>query len=130
MFLTSKMSCIGSAFDVNISCIVNNDFNDFRSFLIFSNNSVVNIDVQVNVDDYLNCSFYDHNFQSKPESNSNNFKPEILFLVFTLMLYHIFLKRNQKLRIKVFEFLILISALNVMKYFNHSKVYDGIKICR
>ena len=40
-FLTSNMSCIGIAFDVNASCIVSDDFNDFRSFLIFSNNSVL-----------------------------------------------------------------------------------------
>ena len=45
------------------------------------------------------------------------------------MFYHIFLKHNRELRIKVFEFLILISVLNVMKYFNHSKAYDGIKNC-
>ena len=57
------MSCIGSVFDVNVSCIVNDYFNDFRSFLIFSNNSV-HVDVHVNVDNYLNCIFYDHNFQS------------------------------------------------------------------
>ena len=122
MFLTSNMSCIGSAFDVHVSCIVNDDFNDFRSFLIFSNNLVVNIDAHVNVDNFLNRKIYDHNFQSKPESNSNNFKPEILFPVFTLMFYHI-------LRIKIFEFLILIPVVNFMKYFNHSEVYDGIKIC-
>ena len=54
MFLTFNMSCIGSAFDVNVSCIVNDDSNNFRSFLIFSNNSVVNVDVHVNVDNYLN----------------------------------------------------------------------------
>ena len=45
------------------------------------------------------------------------------------MLYHIFLKHNRELRIKIFEFLVLISVLNVMKYFNHSEVYDSIKIC-
>ena len=54
VFLTSNMSCIGSAFDVNVSCILNDDFNDCRSFLIFSNNSVVNVDIHVNVDNYLN----------------------------------------------------------------------------
>ena len=129
VFLTSNMSCIGRAFDINVSCIVNDDFNDFRSFLIFSNNSVVNVDIHVNVENYLNRKFYDHNFQSKPESNSNNFKPEILFSVFTLMFHHIFLKYNRELRIKIFEFLILIYVLNVMKYFNHSEVYGGIKIC-
>ena len=129
VFLTSNISCIGSAFDNHVSCIVNDNFNDFRSSLIFSNNSVVNADVRVNVDNYLNRKFYDHNFQSKPESNSNNFKPEILCSVFTLIFYHIFLKHNRELRIKIFEFLILISVLNVMKYFNHSEVYDGIKIC-
>ena len=41
----------GIAFDDNASRIVSDDFNDFRSFLIFSNNSVVNVDVHVNVDD-------------------------------------------------------------------------------
>ena len=69
------------------------------------------------------------NFQSKPESNSNNFKPEILFLVFSLMFYHSFLKNNRELRVKIFTFLTLTSVLNVMKYFNHSEVYGGIKIC-
>ena len=128
MFLTSNMGCIGSAFDVHVSCIVNDDFNDFRSFLIFSNNLFANVEIHVNVDNYLNLKFYDYNFQPKPESNSNNFKPEILFSVFTLMFYHIFLKHNLELRAKIFEFLILISVLNVIKYFNHSEVYDGIKI--
>ena len=123
MFLTSNMNCIGSAFDVHVSCIANDDLNNFRSFIIFSNNSVVNVDVHVNVDNYLNRRFYDHNFQLKP------IKLEILFSVFTLMFYHIFLKHNRELRIKIFEFLILISVFNVMKYFNHSEVYDGIKIC-
>ena len=85
MFLTSNMSCIGSAFDVHVSCIVNDDFNDFRSFFIFSNNSVVNVDVHLNVDNYLNRKFYDHKFQSKLESNSNSFKLKILFSVFTLI---------------------------------------------
>ena len=37
VFLASNMSCIGSAFDVHVSCIVNDDFNEFRLFLIFSN---------------------------------------------------------------------------------------------
>ena len=54
---------------------------DFTSFLIFSKNSVVNVDVYVNVDNYLNRKFYHHNFQSKPESNSNDLKREILFNV-------------------------------------------------
>ena len=86
VFLTSNMSCIASIFDVNVSCIVNGNFNDFGSFLIFSNNSVVNVHVHVKVDNYLNRKFYDHNFQSKPESNSNNFKPEILFSSQTIIL--------------------------------------------
>ena len=123
------MSCIGTVFDANASCIVSDDFNDFRSFLIFSNNSVVNVDAHFKVDNYLNRKFYGHNFQSKPESNSNNSKPEILFLVFSLMFYHSFLKNNRELRVKIFTFLTLTSVLNVMKYFNHSEVYDGIKIC-
>ena len=62
------MSFIGIAFGANVSCIVSNDFSDFRSFLFFSNNSVINADVHVNVDNYLNLKFYDHDFQSKPES--------------------------------------------------------------
>ena len=67
-FLASNMSCIGIAFDVNASCIVSDD-----------------VDVHVNVDDYLNYKFYGHDFQSKPGSNSKNFKPEILFSVFTFL---------------------------------------------
>ena len=48
--LTSHMGFIGSVFDVNVSCIGNDDFKDFRSFLIFPNNSVVDdADVHVNV---------------------------------------------------------------------------------
>ena len=81
VFLTSNMSCIGIASDVNASCIVSEDFNDFRLFLIFCNNSVVNVDVQVNVGNYLNRKFCDHDFQSKHESNSKNFKLKILFPV-------------------------------------------------
>ena len=44
------------------------------------------------------------------------------------MFYHSFLKKNRELRVKIFTFLTLTSVLNVMKYFNHSEVYDGIKI--
>ena len=42
MFLASNMSRFGIVFDVNVIYIVNNNFNDFRSFLIltFSNNSI------------------------------------------------------------------------------------------
>ena len=119
------MRGIGSVFDANVSCIANNDYNNFMALLTFSNNSV-HADVHFNVDSYLNHNFHDHNFQAKPENNSNNFKLEILFLVFSSIFYHIILKHNRKLRIKIFEFLILLSALNVMKYFNHS---DGIKTC-
>ena len=128
VLLACNMSRLGSAFDINVSCVVNDDFNNFRSFLIFYNNSV-HVYVHVNVGNYLNHKFYDHNFQSKPESNSNNFKPEILLSVFSLMFYHSFLKNNRELRIKIFTFLTLTSVLNVMKYFNHSEVYDGMKIC-
>ena len=53
LFLNFNMSCISSVFDVNVSCIVNDDFNNFRSFLIFSNNSVVDVDVDVHVDNYI-----------------------------------------------------------------------------
>ena len=51
-----------------------------------------------------------------------------MFSVFSLIFYLIFLKHNRELRIKIFEFLIFISVLNVMKHFNHSEFYDGIKI--
>ena len=90
------MSCIGTVFDANASCIVSDDFNDFRSFLIFSNNLVVNVDVHVNVNvnNYVNSKFYDHDFQSRPESNSKNIKPEILFSIFSLLFYYILLKHN------------------------------------
>ena len=96
MFLTSNRSCIGIALDANASCIVSDDFNDFRSFLIFSNNLVVNVDVHVNVNvnNYVNSKFYDHDFQSRPESNSKNIKPEILFSIFSLLFYYILLKHN------------------------------------
>ena len=117
------MSPIGSVFDVNVSYIVNDGFDDFRSLLIVCNNPV-HVDVHVNVGNYLNRKFYDHIFQSKPVSGSNNFK---LVNYSSLMCYHIFLKHSRELRIKIFEFLILDSVLNVMIYFNHSQVYDGIK---
>ena len=87
------MSCIGSVFDVNVSYIVNDNFNHFKSFLIFSNNSVY-VDVYVNGDNYLNRKFCGHKFQSKPESSINNVKLEILFSVFGLIFWHIFLKHN------------------------------------
>ena len=128
VLLACNMSRLGSAFDINVSCVVNDDFNNFRSFLIFYNNSV-HVYVHVNVGNYLNHKFYDHNFQSKPESNSNNFKPEILFSVFSLTFYHVISKHNREIMIKIFEFLILISVLNVMKYFIHTEVHDGIKTC-
>ena len=67
------MSCVDIALDANASCIVM--ILTTLSFLIFPNNSVVNVDVHVNdnVDNYLNSKFYDHDFQSKPESKSKNF---------------------------------------------------------
>ena len=89
MFLASNINLIGSVFHVNVSGIVNDSFNDFRLFLIFSNNSV-HVDVHINVDNYLNRNSNDNNFQSKPQSNSNNFKLEILLSVFSLMFYYIF----------------------------------------
>ena len=61
VFLASNMSRIGSAFDVNVSHIATDDFNNFKSFLYFSNHSV-HVDVHVNVDDYLNRKLYDYNF--------------------------------------------------------------------
>ena len=51
MFLASNMSLISSAFDVNVTYIVNDGFKDFRSFLIVSDNPD-HVDVQVNVDNY------------------------------------------------------------------------------
>ena len=65
-------ACVSSLSSPPAICIVSDDFNDFRSLLIFSNNSIVNVDVHVNVDNYLNRKFYDHDFQSKAESNSKN----------------------------------------------------------
>ena len=84
------MSCIGSVFDDNVSFIVsdnfnnfrpfsNDDFRNFRLFLIFSNNSVVNVNAHFKFDNYVSRKFYGDSFQSKPESNINNLKPEILF---------------------------------------------------
>ena len=89
VFLTSNMSCIGIALDANAGCIVCDEFSNFRSFLIFSNNSVVTVDVHVNVhvDNCLNRKFYNHDFQSKPESNSKNDKPEILLSIFSLTFF-------------------------------------------
>ena len=89
-FLAYNMSDFGSVFDVNVSYIVNGDFNNFRSFLFLCNNPV-HVDVQV----YLNEKSYDHNFQLTSESNSNIFKLEILFSVFSL-------KHSHELRIKIF----------------------------
>ena len=100
VFFTSNMSCIGIAFDVNASCIVSDDFNDFRWFLIFSDSSVFNADVYVNPGGYLNSKFYDHDFQSKPGSNSKNFKPEILFSVFSLMFFYIFFETQSWIKDK------------------------------
>ena len=60
VFLASNMSRVGSVFDINVSYIVNDDFNDFRSFLIVSNNPVHG-DAHVNAVNYLNCKFYNHN---------------------------------------------------------------------
>ena len=34
IWFVSNLSCIGIAFDVNASCIVSDDFNDFRSFFL------------------------------------------------------------------------------------------------
>ena len=101
----------------NMSCIVSDDFNDFRSFIIFSNNPVAIVDVHVNVNvvNYLNSKNYDHDFQSKRECNSKNVKPEILFPVFSLLFYYIFFKHNCELRIKIFEFVLLILVLNIRK---------------
>ena len=62
VFLTSNMIYTGIAFDVNASCIVSDDFNDFRSFLAFSSKSVGNLDVHVNVDNYLHLNFYHNDF--------------------------------------------------------------------
>ena len=123
VFLTSNMSFCGNVFDIIISSIVNNDFNYFRSLLIFSNNLV-----DVSAGKNLNSKFYDHNFPSKAESNSNS-KLENLFSVFNLMFYHSFFKHNSELCIKILKFLKLISALNVMKYFYHLQAYDSIKAC-
>ena len=119
LFLTSNMNCVGIAFDVNASGIVSDDFNEFRSFLIFSNSSVVNVDLHFNVDNYLNRKFYDHDFNQNLGVTAKKI----------LMFYYIVLKHSHELRIKIFKFVVLILVLNVMKYLNHSEVYDGMKTC-
>ena len=58
VFLASNMSPFSCVFNVNVMCLASDDFNDVRSFLIFSNNSV-HVDVHVNVGNYLNCNIYD-----------------------------------------------------------------------
>ena len=73
MYFVSNISLFSSVFDVDACYIVNDNFNDFNSFFIFSNNSV-HVDVHVNVDNFLNRKFFNRNFQSKLESNCNNFK--------------------------------------------------------
>ena len=72
------MNRFGSVFDVNVSYIVKEDFNDIRSFLISSYNSV-HVYVYVNGENYLNHKHV-YSFQSKTECDSNNFKLEVLFL--------------------------------------------------
>ena len=78
VFLVSNMNRFGSVFDVNVSYIVKEDFNDIRSFLISSYNSV-HVYVYVNGENYLNHKHV-YSFQSKTECDSNNFKLEVLFL--------------------------------------------------
>ena len=52
MFLATNVSCFSSVFDVNVNYIVNDNFNNFRSILIFSSNSV-HVHVYVLVDDNI-----------------------------------------------------------------------------
>ena len=98
VFFSSNMSLLGSVFDVNVSCIVSCDFNNYRSFLIFLRTHFMLMLT-------LNCKFYDHNFHSKPESNSDNFNLDILISVFSLIFYLIFLKHGGELRIEYLNFL-------------------------
>ena len=44
------------------------------------------------LNNYLDRKFYNHNFQSKGESNNNNFKLEILFSALSSMFYQCFSK--------------------------------------
>ena len=74
------MSRFGRIFDVKVNCIVNINFNDFKSFLTFSKNSV-HVHVYVNFDDHINRKLYNQNLESELESNCNNFKLDILFSV-------------------------------------------------
>ena len=74
----------------------------------FFNNKV---HVQINVDNYISPK------ESESESNSNNFELGILFSLFSLIFYRMFLKRKRELGKTIFELLILIPVLNVMKYF-------------
>ena len=102
-----------SVFDFKVHDNVNFDFNNFRSFLIFSNNSVY-FHVYVNVENNINQRFYNNDFNSKPESNSYILKLEILSSVFSLKFFNVFLKGKHESRIKAFVFLLymLISMLN------------------
>ena len=84
MYFVSNISLFSSVFDVDACYIVNDNFNDFNSFFIFSNNSV-HVDVHVNVDNFLNRKIFNRNFQSKLESNCNNFKQWILFSCFNVL---------------------------------------------
>ena len=60
VFLASNMGRFSCVFNVNVMCLASDDFNDLRSFLIFSNNSV-HVDVHINVGNYLNRNIYDQN---------------------------------------------------------------------
>ena len=50
--MPTNVDQFGSVFDVNINNIVKYDLNNFRSFLIFSNNPVY-VHVDVIVEDYI-----------------------------------------------------------------------------
>ena len=57
------------------------------------------------------------------ENSKQNFEPKILFSTFSLIFYHIFLKHKCELRVNIFEFLMLILKVSVMKFANDSESY-------
>ena len=61
VFLISNTSRVGTVFGINVSYIVNDDFSDFTSFLIVFNNPD-HVEVQVNVNNYLDRKFYNKIF--------------------------------------------------------------------
>ena len=64
------------------------------------------------------------------ERSKQNFERKILFSTFSLMIYHIFLKHKCEVRVNIFEFLMLILKVSVMKFVKDSESYVCIKAYR